>query len=94
MMAYLWLVAVVTASSVVYLLRCRHTSTYRERRDLAGVRGVMHLVCSRCGRATTAMNRTADEHRLAQAAGSVREPRAREVPRQAKMRAFGGRKCQ
>lgn len=45
------------------LLRCQHEHTYRERRDVGNVKGVMHLVCERCGHAQPVVNRTNREHK-------------------------------
>ena len=55
---------------------CNHASTYRERRPLHDA-NVMHLVCNDCGHAVPAVQRTAEEHRLVIAAGTVRLPQAR-----------------
>jgi hypothetical protein len=53
---------------------CAHEHTYRERRPLHGVE-VMHFVCDRCGHATPAVERTADEHREVVKIGDHRSAR-------------------
>jgi len=54
---------------------CSHDSTYRERRTLHGAE-VLHFVCHDCGHAVPAIDRTAEEHRIALETGAVKVPHA------------------
>jgi hypothetical protein len=58
------------------VLGCRHSSFYRERRNLHGAQ-VLHLVCEDCGYAVPALQRTAREHRRVVRTGAIRQAAAR-----------------
>jgi hypothetical protein len=58
---------------------CRHSHTFRERRQLHGV-DVLHLVCHECGHAVPAIQRTAEEHQQIVEAGAIKALRAHRAP--------------
>jgi hypothetical protein len=58
---------------------CRHPHTYRERRELHGLR-VLHFVCEDCGHAVPVLHRTAEEHQRAVETGAVRPADVRHLP--------------
>ncbi len=52
--------------------RCAHPHRLRERRDLPGAPGVLHLVCADCAQSVPAIDRTTVEHLQALRAGRVK----------------------
>jgi len=57
--------------------RCAHPHRIRERRDLPGAPGVLHLVCSDCAHAVPAIDRTTVEHLQALQSGRIKRHKVR-----------------
>lgn len=69
--------ALVLGALTVWLARCRHADRILERRHTKSVKGVMHTVCLRCGKAEPLIDRTSKEHRIAIKVGAIRKAKAR-----------------